>query len=101
MPGHAAFVKQGAGALCCAIAHPCCAEDGQERAELWAGCRVTSGRGARVPELPWLPSLPGKLYTPASRSRRKYQTAESFPSSFPEFVISTKIRRSGEQKSVI
>lgn len=78
-----------------------CTEDGQVRAELWAGCRATCGRGAEAPELPWVLSLPGKLYTPASSSWRSYQTVASFPSSFPEFVISTKMQRLGEQKSVI
>lgn len=96
-----AFDRRGMGALCCALVHPWCAEHGQVRAELWAGCRVTCGRGAEGPELPWLPSLPGKLQTPASRSRRSYQIAAPFLSSFSEFVISAKIQGLGEQKSVI
>lgn len=67
------------------------AEDGQVRAELWAACRVTCARGAEAPELPWLPSLPGKLCSPASSPWRNYHTAASFPSSFPELVISAEI----------
>lgn len=59
---------------------------------LWARCTVTSGRGAELPELPWAPSLPGKLYTPNCSSWRNCQTAASFPSCFPEWAISVKFK---------